>query len=295
LALDQDLRAMPDTAALDPQQSRLYEQTGGVWSQLRVEAMQAAAEEPLLASFLHATILHHERAQDALSYQLASKLGGADMPAMQLREVAQEAYGDEPDLVTQAMRDMRVVRERDPACRSYIQPFLYFKGYAGLQAYRISNWLWRRERETLAFHLQSRISELFGVDIHPAARIGAGVFIDHAHGIVIGETAVVEDDVSMLHSVTLGGTGKQAGDRHPKIRRGVMIGAGAKVLGNIEVGEMARIAAGSVVLDDVPALCTVAGVPARMVGGPCCPDGASPAELMDQTLAPDHVAEGMGI
>jgi serine O-acetyltransferase len=286
---------MADTATLSPPQAPLFEQTGGVWAQLRVEAMQAAAEEPLLASFLHATILHHERTQDALSYQLASKLGGADMPAMQLREVAQEAYADEPDLVAHAMRDMRVVRERDPATRSYLQPFLYFKGYSGLQAYRISNWLWRKERETLAFHLQSRISELFSVDIHPAARIGAGVFIDHAHGIVIGETAVVEDDVSMLHSVTLGGTGKQGGDRHPKVRRGVMIGAGAKVLGNIEIGEMARIAAGSVVLDDVPARCTVAGVPARMVGGPCCPDGASPAELMDQTLGPDVVTEGMGI
>jgi serine O-acetyltransferase len=286
---------MADAAALDTPSIRLFEAAGGVWSQLRVEAMQAAAEEPLLASFLHATILHHERGEDALSYHLASKLGGADMPAMQLREVAQEAYADEPGLVEQAMRDMRVVRERDPACQSYLQPFLYYKGYAGLQAYRISNWLWGQERETLAFHLQSRISELFSVDIHPAARIGAGVFIDHAHGIVIGETAVVEDDVSMLHSVTLGGTGKERGDRHPKIRRGVLIGAGAKVLGNIEVGALARIAAGSVVLEDVPARCTVAGVPARMVGGPCCPEGASPAEMMNQLLGPDHVAGGAGI
>jgi serine O-acetyltransferase len=263
--------------------ARVFEASGGVWAQLRVEAMQSAAEEPLLASFLHATILHHERVEDALSYHLAQKLGGADMNPLQLREVAMEAYAAEPELVRQAERDMRVVRERDPACRTYVQPFLYFKGYAGLQAYRISNWLWRNERETLAFHLQSRISELFSVDIHPAATIGAGVFIDHAHGIVIGETAVVEDDVSMLHSVTLGGTGKERGDRHPKIRRGVLIGAGSKVLGNIEVGEEARIAAGSVVLSPVAARCTVAGVPARPVGGVCCEEGP-PAAQMDQTL-----------
>ncbi len=269
---------MPEAVA------RMFELSGGVWSQLRVEAMQAAAEEPLLASYLHASILHHDKIEDALSYHLAQKLGDGDLGALQLREVCREAYRAEPEIAQQAARDMRSVRERDPACRTYLQPFLYFKGYAGLQAYRVSHWLWKNEREVLAFHLQSRISELFSVDIHPAAVIGAGVFIDHAHGIVIGETAVVEDDVSMLHSVTLGGTGKEGGNRHPKIRRGVMIGAGAKVLGNIEVGEDARIAAGSVVLHDVPARCTVAGVPAKPVGTPCC-EGMSPAKAMDQTLA----------
>lgn len=273
---------MADTQTRAVSAPRSLEMSGGVWSQLRVESMQAAAEEPLLASFLHATILHHERIEDALSYHLASKLGGGDMNPLHLREVAQEAYAAEPEIARHAERDMRVVRERDPACRTYLQPFLYYKGFAGLQAYRISNWLWRHEREELAFYLQSRISELFSVDIHPAAKIGAGVFIDHAHGIVIGETAVVEDDVSMLHSVTLGGTGKERGDRHPKIRRGVLIGAGAKVLGNIEVGEEARIASGSVVLTSVPARCTVAGVPARPVGGVCCEE--SPSKKMDQLL-----------
>lgn len=278
-------QSVPTSPAQAPGTAPLpFEASGGVWAQLRIEAMQAAAEEPLIASFLHASILHHERIEDALSYHLAQKLGGGDMNALQLREVAQEAYRTEPEIVAQAARDMRVVRERDPACRTYLQPFLYYKGYGGLQAYRIAHWLWQRERETLAFHLQSRISELFAIDIHPAAKIGSGVFIDHAHGIVIGETAVVEDDVSMLHSVTLGGTGKQRGDRHPKIRRGVMIGAGSKILGNIEVGEEARIAAGSVVLQNVPPRCTVAGVPARPVGGVCCEEGP-PAAQMDQTLA----------
>jgi serine O-acetyltransferase len=262
-------------------QARVFEASGGVWAQLRVEAMQAAAEEPLLASYLHASILHHDRIEDALSYHLAQKLGHGDLPALQLREVIREAYTANPQIAIMAVRDMRVVRERDPACRTYLQPFLYFKGYGGLQSYRIAHWLWEQEREILAYHLQSRVSELFAVDIHPAAQIGAGVFIDHAHGIVIGETAVVEDDVSMLHSVTLGGTGKAGGDRHPKIRRGVLIGAGAKVLGNIEVGEDARIAAGSVVLEDVPARCTVAGIPARPIGGACC-EGSTPAEEMDQ-------------
>jgi serine O-acetyltransferase len=262
---------------------RVFESSGGAWAQLRIEAMQAAAEEPLLASYLHASILHHDKIEDALSYHLAQKLGDGDMSPLQLREVCREAYQADASIAQQATRDMRAVRERDPACRTYLQPFLYFKGYAGLQAYRVSHWLWKQEREILAYHLQSRISELFSVDINPAAVIGAGVFIDHAHGIVIGETAVVEDDVSMLHSVTLGGTGKAGGDRHPKIRRGVLIGAGAKILGNIEVGEGARIAAGSVVLEDVPARCTVAGVPAKPVGGKCCED-VMPAREMDQVF-----------
>ena len=238
---------------------RVFEASGGVWAQLRVEAVQAAAEEPLLASYLHASILHHDKIEDALSYHLAQKLGHGDLSSLQLREVIREAYAADPTIAVQAARDMRVVRERDPACRTYLQPFLYFKGFGGLQAYRIAHWLWTQEREILAFHLQSRVSELFAVDIHPNAKIGSGVFIDHAHGIVIGETAVVEDDVSMLHSVTLGGTGKQGGDRHPKIRRGVMIGAGAKILGNIQVGHCARIAAGSVVVKPVPVNFTTSG------------------------------------
>ena len=260
------------------------EASGGVWAQLRTEAQKAAAEEPALASYLHASILHHERLDEALAYHLAQKLGGADMSPLLLREVAREAYTADPQLAVRAARDMRAVRERDPACTTYLQPFLYFKGYGGLQAHRIAHWLWGQGRVMLAYYMQSRVSELFAVDIHPAATIGAGVFMDHADGVVIGETAVVEDDVSMLHSVTLGGTGKVAGDRHPKIKRGVMIGAGAKVLGNITVGEGAKIAAGSVVLEDVPPRCIVAGVPAKAIGGPCAKDKAAPAETMNQSI-----------
>ena len=174
------------------------------------------------------------------------------------------------------------LRERDPACRTYLQPFLYFKGFQALQGWRVAHWLWGRGRETLAFHFQSRISELFQLDIHPAARLGKGLFLDHGTGIVIGETAVVGDDVSMLHGVTLGGTGAERGDRHPKIGKGVLLGAGAKVLGNIAVGDYAKVASGSVVLKPVPSGCTVAGVPARLVD---CPTGAEPARTMDHTLA----------
>ncbi len=252
-----------------------------VWASLRVDAATAAAAEPILASFLNATVLHHDRFSDALAYHLAQKLANADMNALLIRDVCHSAFEDWPELITIVERDMRAVRERDPACRTYLQPFLYFKGLVALQAYRISHWLWREGRDILAFHLQSRTSELFAIDIHPAAEIGAGVFIDHGTGIVIGETSRVGDDVSMLHGVNLGGTGKERGDRHPKIGRGVLLGAHAKVLGNITVGDYAKIAAGSVVLSPVPAGCTVAGVPGRLINCPTCPE---PAASMDQTL-----------
>ena len=171
--------------------------------------------------------------------------------------------------------------DRDPACHRYLQPLLFFKGFQAVQAYRLGHWLWLNGHKNLAYQVQMRVSEVFGVDIHPAARIGRGIMIDHAHSIVIGETAVVGDNVSMLHSVTLGGTGKEDGDRHPKIGDGVLIGAGAKVLGNIRIGSCSRIAAGSVVLEDVPACKTVAGVPARIVGEAGC---AQPAIEMDHRV-----------
>jgi serine O-acetyltransferase len=252
-----------------------------VWAALRNEAAAAAKNEAALASVLAAVILNHETLGDALSYQLARKLGDQEMRAMTLRDVCEEAYESQPSLVEMAEDDLRAVFERDPACKGYLQPFLFFKGFLALQTHRVAHWLWGQGRDTLAFHLQSRMSELFQVDIHPACKIGRGVFIDHGTGIVIGETAVIGDDVSMLQGVTLGGTGAERGDRHPKIGRGVLLGAGAKVLGNIEIGDYAKVASGSVVLKPVPKGCTAAGVPARLVNCPTCDE---PARSMDHTV-----------
>ena len=253
-----------------------------VWAALRNEAERAAKNEPALASLLNAVVLSHETLGEALSYQLARKLGDQEMGAMSLRELATEAYSNDPKLVAMAEADLRAVFERDPACKGYVQPFLFFKGFLALQTQRVAHWLWNQGRETLAFHLQSRMSELFQVDIHPATKIGSGVFIDHGTGIVIGETAVIGDDVSLLQGVTLGGTGAERGDRHPKIGKGVLLSADAKILGNISIGDYAKVAAGSVVLKDVPAGCTAVGVPARLINCPTCDE---PARSMDQTLA----------
>lgn len=253
-----------------------------VWAALRNEAEHTARTEPALASLVNAVILSNDNLGDALSYQLAHKLGDQELRAMSLRELAIQAYRAAPELVATAEADLKAVYERDPACKGYVQPFLFFKGFQALQTQRIAHWLWGQGRETMAFYLQSRMSEIFQVDIHPATRIGSGVFIDHGTGIVIGETAVIGDDVSLLQGVTLGGTGAERGDRHPKIGRGVLLGAGAKVLGNIQIGDYAKIASGSVVLKPVPAHCTAAGVPARLVN---CPTGEEPARSMDHTLA----------
>ena len=253
-----------------------------VWAALRNEAEAAAQKEAALASLLAAVILNHKSLGGALSYQLARKLGDQELRAMSIREIAEEAYASNPSLVEIAEADLKAVFERDPACKGYVQPFLFFKGFLALQTQRVAHWLWQEERETLVLYLQSRMSELFQVDIHPATRIGRGVFIDHGTGIVIGETAVIGDDVSMLQGVTLGGTGAERGDRHPKIGKGVLLGAGAKVLGNIIIGDYAKIASGSVVLRPVPAGCTAAGVPARLVNCPTCEE---PARSMDHTLA----------
>ncbi len=257
------------------------------WKRLRFEAAAAAAEEPALSSYINASILAHATLCQALSYHLAEKLSGPEMGPQQVRHLLSDAYDADHSLVDAAEADMQAVLERDPACRGMLQPFLFFKGFLALQTHRIAHVFWRSGRETLAFHFQSRASELFGVDIHPAARIGRGVMLDHATGITIGETAVVGDGCSLLHGVTLGGTGKEVGDRHPKIGRGVLLSVGAKVLGNIEIGEQAKVAAGSVVLKDVPAYCTVAGVPAKLVGGPTC---CEPARSMDQAI-PDAAAK----
>lgn len=252
------------------------------WALLRAAAEDTVRAEPHLASQLNAVILSHNDLASALSFQIARKLGDSELGAMSVREICRDAFDGDPAIVASAEADLQAVAERDPAIKTLLQPFLYFKGFQALQAHRVAHWLWGQGREALAFHFQSRISELFQVDIHPAARMGSGLFLDHGTGIVIGETAVVGDEVSMLHAVTLGGTGAERGDRHPKIGKGVLLGAGAKVLGNITVGDYAKVASGSVVLKDVPAGCTVAGVPARLVN---CPTGATPARTMDHTLA----------
>lgn len=222
------------------------------WKRMQEEAAEMVQRSPILASFLHTTILNRARFEDALSYQLAQKLGSEALTPLNLREVFDQALEQSQGIGNSARADIVAVFERDPACTTYAEPFLYFKGFHALQSYRIAHWLWNTGEKPMALYLQNRISEVFGVDIHPAARIGKGILVDHATSIVIGETAVVEDDVSMLHEVTLGGTGKEGGDRHPKVRRGVLISAGAKILGNIEIGMCSRVGAGSVVLEDVP-------------------------------------------
>jgi serine O-acetyltransferase len=255
-----------------------------VWEQIQEEARQAVLDEPLVGGFVHACILHHKSLEKALSYRVAAKLTSNEMSMVVVREVVEEAYAAAPELVEASRADLVAIFERDPACHRLLQPILYFKGYQAIQAYRIGHYLWGQGHKDLAYFFQMRVSEIFGVDIHPAAKIGRGIMIDHAHSIVIGETAVVGDNVSMLHSVTLGGTGKEEEDRHPKIGDGVLIGAGAKVLGNIKVGHCSRIAAGSVVLQDVPDCKTVAGIPAQIVGEAGCDQ---PAVSMNHMLGPD--------
>jgi len=239
-----------------------------IWTRIRAEVVADAAAEPALAGFLSAAVLDHDRLEDALGAILAGKLATPSVPAGTLRELIGRALREDRSIGVAVREDLRAIISRDPAARGYATPLLYFKGFHALQAYRIAHHYWSQGRSALARYLQSRISEVFAVDIHPGARIGKGIMFDHATSVVIGETAVVEDDFSMLHEVTLGGTGKVGGDRHPKIGRGVMIGAGAKVLGNIRVGEGAKVGAGSVVLDDVAPYTTVAGVPARPVSYP---------------------------
>jgi serine O-acetyltransferase len=258
------------------------EEADPIWSRIGREAHEMSVSEPLMASLAHAVVLRHSSLERALSYRIAQKLASEDMNALIFREIADEAYDASADLGLAARADVVAVYERDPACHRFIQPLLFFKGFQALQCFRIASWLWQSGRKDLACLVQMRTSEVFGVDIHPGAKMGRGIMMDHAHSIVIGETAVVGDNVSMLHSVTLGGTGKEDGVRHPKIGNGVLIGAGAAVLGNISVGDCSRIAAGSVVLTDVPARKTVAGVPARVVGEAGCTE---PSKSMNQLLA----------
>jgi len=254
-----------------------------VWQRIRVEAEDAVRREPELASFIYSSLLHHDTLEAAILHRIAERLDHPDVSGELIRQAFTDALEDDSKIGDAFRADIVATIDRDPATDRFLEPVLYFKGFHAIQTHRLAHWLWQRGRKDFAYYLQSRSSAVFQCDIHPAARIGRGIFLDHATGLVVGETAVIEDDVSMLQDVTLGGTGKEDGDRHPKIRRGVLIGAGAKILGNIEIGQCARVAAGSVVLKSVPNNVTVAGVPARVIGEAPCEE---PSRTMDH-LFPD--------
>jgi serine O-acetyltransferase len=237
-----------------------------VWQAIIGEAREASRQQPGMASFFHANVLNHRDFQSAVTFYLAGRLGNKAVSAMTIQSIFSEAMTMQPSLAEQMMSDLMAHYERDAACDQYLIPLLYFKGFHAIQSWRIAHWLWQQGRRLLALYIQHRITELFDVDIHPAAILGSGIMLDHGTGLVIGETTVIGDDVSILHGVTLGGSGAHGGDRHPKVQRGVLLSAGAKLLGNITIGEGAKVGAGSVVLGDVPAHVTVAGVPARQVG-----------------------------
>lgn len=256
-------------------------QADPIWQALRADASQLAGAEPVLAPLLRSFILDPASLEDALAELLARKLASAELPVDTLRALAHDALQAEPQIGQLTRADLAAIAARDPAAGSSVNPFLNHKGFHALQAHRVAHWYWGRQRKALAQCLQGRASEVFAVDIHPAAVVGGGVFIDHGTGVVIGETAVVGDNVSILQGVTLGGTGKETGDRHPKIGSGVLLSAGAKVLGNIRIGDGAKVGAGSVVLDAVPPHKTVVGVPARVVG---TPRADQPALDMDQHI-----------
>ncbi len=253
-----------------------------VWSRVREEAEEIVRREPELATLIYSSVLHHANLESAVVFRIAERLDHAALPADLIRQAFHDALRDDPDIGNAFRVDIVAVYDRDPATRRFIDPLLYFKGFHAIQTHRLAHWLWGKGRKDLAYYLQSRSSAAFQCDIHPNARVGRGIFLDNATGFVVGETAAIGDDVSILHGVTLGGTGKENEDRHPKIGNGVMLGAGAKVLGNITVGHCSRIAAGSVVLKDVPNNVTVAGVPGKVVGTAGC---AEPSRTMDQMLS----------
>lgn len=275
-----------DAYAIEPCVS---EQVDEIWRCLGEEAVFASRSDPALSRTMNSAILYHSSFAAALAHRLAQKVANHDLAVEEVMVAINQAFINNPAILTAAAADLVAVKERDPSNAEILTPFLYFKGFLALQGQRVGHWLWNHGRLHMARHLQSRISEVLGVDIHPAARMGKGIMLDHGSGLVIGETAVVEDDVSILQNVTLGGTGKEQGDRHPKVRRGVLIGAGAKILGNIEIGEGAKIGAGSVVVSSVRPYTSVVGIPARLVGRPV-PETGMPGVTMKQILdEPDYV------
>jgi serine O-acetyltransferase len=255
-------------------------QVDPIWDTIRKEAEAIVASEPAIASFVYATVLNHQRLEDAVVHRISQRLDNSVVSAEVIRLAYREALGENPELGEIMRCDIAAFYDRDPACDRHIEPVLYFKGFHAIETHRLAHWLWNKGRRDFALYLQSRSSSVFQTDISPAAPIGRSIFLDHATGLVVGRTAVIGDNVSILQDVTLGGTGKEGGDRHPKIRSGVLIGAGAKILGNIEIGEGAKVAAGSVVLHPVPPHTTVAGVPAKEVGK----TAGDPSRVMDQTF-----------
>lgn len=279
-------------AQSQPKKVGVLDQVDPVWTRIRQEADEIVRREPELSTFIYSTVLNHERLEHAVVHRVTERLDRPDLPGDLIRQAFLDALKDEPAIGDMFRADIVATFDRDPATTRFIETLLYYKGFHAIQTHRLAHWLWRNGRKDFALYLQSRSSSVFQTDINPAAKIGRGIFLDHATGFVVGETAVIDDDVSILHDVTLGGTGKEGADRHPKIRRGVMIGAGAKILGNIEVGHCARVAAGSVVLKPVPNNTTVAGVPARVVGTAGCPE---PSRSMDQMFYDLQAAESAGI
>jgi serine O-acetyltransferase len=252
-----------------------------VWARVRSEAEAVVRQEPQIAAFITSAVLDQDSLEAAITHRISGRLDHPEVPAAAIAQAFRDAVEDSPEIGEAFRADIIATYDRDPATTRFIEPVLYFKGFHAVQTHRLAHWLWHKHRKDFALYLQSRSSAAFQTDIHPAAKIGKGIFLDHATGVVVGETASIADDVSILHGVTLGGTGSDNGDRHPKIGKGVMIGAGAKILGNIEIGHCARIAAGSVVLKPVPNNVTVAGVPARVIGEAGC---AEPSRTMDQML-----------
>lgn len=269
------------SARPDPKASETLQVMDPIWNAIRQEAESAVENDPVLSGFLYSTILHARTLEEAVIHRISERLDHADVTASMLRQAFQQMAEEWHEWGAWLRVDIQAVYDRDPACNRFIEPVLFFKGFHALQTHRLAHWLWNTGRRDFALYLQSRSSAVFQTDINPAAPFGKGIFLDHATGLVVGATARVGDNVSILQGVTLGGTGKEGGDRHPKIAHGVLIGAGAKILGNIEIGHCSRIAAGSVVLKPVPANSTVAGVPARVIGSAGCDE---PSRAMDQLL-----------
>jgi len=258
--------------------TQAVEKLDPVWARIRDEAEAIVRSEPEIGTFIYSSVLHHDTLETAVVHRVAQRLDHADVSAELIRQAYTDALEAEPRIGEAFRADIVAVFDRDPATDRFIEPVLYYKGFHAIQTHRLANWLWNQGRKDFAYYLQSRSSAVFQCDIHPAARVGRGIFLDHATGLVVGETAKIGDNVSMLHDVTLGGTGKDHGDRHPKIADGVLIGAGAKIIGNIEIGHCSRVAAGSVVLKAVPHNVTVAGIPAKIVGDSPCEE---PSRTMD--------------